>query len=69
MISNSEMPTESKVIVDIFEKLINTPSGSRPLRTIGGLDFGFQMLNDAVEPLRKASLASMGLEGMDGPSG
>ena len=68
MIADGDAPTDSKVIVDIFENLINTPAGQRPLRTIGGLDFGFQALNDVVEPLRKGSLAAMGIEDMDGPS-
>jgi len=61
-------PTDPMIVVRIFEKLINMPSGSRPLRTIAGLDFGFQALNDVVEPLRKAGLASMGLEALDGPA-
>ena len=61
-------PTDPMVVVEIFDNLIETPTGERPLRTIAGLDFGFQQLNDTVEPLRKASLASMGLEAMDGPN-
>lgn len=68
MFQDANAPTDPMVIVKIFEDLINTPNGSRPLRTIGGLDFGFQTLNDTVEPLRKQSLAGMGLEGVDGPS-
>ena len=48
---------------------INTPAGSRPLRTIVGLDFGFQAINDATEPIRKAGLESLGLAEMDGPRG
>lgn len=67
MFENPDAPTDPMIVVKIFEKLINSPNGSRPLRTIAGLDFGFQELNNAVEPLRKASLASMGLEQMDGP--
>ena len=57
----------STIVVKTFESLINTPAGQRPLRTIAGLDFGFQALNDATEPLRKASLESMGLAECDGP--
>ena len=67
-IENADAPTDPMIVVDIFDKLIHTPAGQRPLRTIAGLDFGFQTLNDTVEPLRKASLESMGLEKMDGPS-
>ena len=66
---NENAPTDPMVVVKIFEDLINGPVGSRPLRTIAGLDFGFQALNDAVEPIRKASLESMGLSHCDGPVG
>lgn len=64
---DTNAPTDAGIVSEIFERLIETPAGERPLRTIAGLDFGFQQLNDAVEPFRKASLASMGLEEMDGP--
>lgn len=68
MFEDDNAPTDPMIVVKIFENLINTPNGSRPLRTIAGLDFGFQALNDVVEPNRKAILESMGLEGVDGPS-
>lgn len=68
MFENDEVPTDPMIVVKIFENLINQPNGSRPLRTIAGLDFGFQALNDAVEPIRKASLASMELSEWDGPA-
>lgn len=68
MFEDESAPTDPMIVVKIFEDLINSPVGSRPLRTIAGLDFGFQSLNDAVEPIRKASLESMGLAGCDGPS-
>ena len=67
MFEDENAPTDPMIVVKIFEKLINSPNGSRPLRTIAGLDFGFQALNDAVEPIRKASLVAMGIEGLDGP--
>lgn len=55
------------LVVKAFEKLIDLPSGSRPLRTMVGLDFGLQELNDSVEPIRKKVLESMGLADLDGP--
>ncbi len=67
MFKDENAPTNPMIVVKIFENLINMPVGSRPLRTIAGLDFGFQALNDAVEPIRKASLESMGLSENDGP--
>jgi NAD(P)-dependent dehydrogenase (short-subunit alcohol dehydrogenase family) len=64
---DSNAPTDPMLVVQAFEKLINLPNGSRPLRTMVGLDFGLQALNDAVEPIRKGVLASMGLADSDGP--
>lgn len=68
MYKDENAPTDPIIVVKIFEDLINTPAGKRPLRTIAGLDFGFQAFNDATEPLRKASLEGMGIAQWDGPS-
>jgi len=67
MFKDENAPTDPMIVVKIFENLINLPNGNRPLRTIAGLDFGFQALNDVTEPLRKLSLESMGLSNCDGP--
>jgi len=67
MFQDPNAPTDPMIIVQIFEDLINMKPGTRPLRTIGGLDFGFQALNDAVEPIRKQGLANMGISEWDGP--
>ena len=69
MYADENAPTDPMIVVRIFEDLINTPAGSRPLRTIAGLDFGFQAFNDATEPIRKAGLEGMGLADWDGPQG
>jgi len=68
MFEDVNAPTDPMIVVKIFENLINSPAGSRPLRTIAGLDFGYQSLNDAVEPIRKAGLESMGIAAYDGPA-
>ncbi len=68
LIADENAPTDPMIVVKTYEDLINMPAGSRPLRTIAGLDFGFQALNDAVEPIRLSGLESMGLGGLDGPS-
>lgn len=60
-------PTDPMIVVEIFEDLINAEDGERPLRTIAGLDFGFQAFNDAVEPIRRAGVEAMGVPGVDGP--
>ncbi len=66
LFADENAPTDPMIIVRIFEDLINAESGTRPLRTIGGLDFGFQKLNDAVEPIRKELLEAMGIGSLDG---
>ncbi|MDJ0749709.1 MAG: SDR family oxidoreductase [Woeseiaceae bacterium] len=66
LFDSDEAPTDPHVVVEIFERLIDTPRGQRPIRTIAGLDFGFQALNDASEPIRKAGLESMGISNWDG---
>ena len=67
MFEDKNAPTDPMIVVKDFEKLIDMPVGSRPLRTISGLDFGFQALNDASEPIRKAGLEAMGVSDWDGP--
>ena len=60
--------TDPSVVVDTFEALIQMPNGERPLRTIAGLDFGLQAINDATEPIRKQTLDMMGIADHDGPT-
>ncbi len=67
MYADENAPTDPIIVVKIFENLIDMPAGSRPLRTIAGLDFGFQAINDATEPIRKAGLEAMGISEWDGP--
>ncbi len=69
LFENEEAPTDASVVIDIFDRLIDTPKGERPIRTIAGLDFGFQALNDAAEPIRQAGLESMGISDWDGAKG
>jgi len=67
MYEDDNVPTDPMIVVKIFDDLINMPTGSRPFRTIAGLDFGMQALNDATEPIRKGALESIGLSDWDGP--
>jgi NAD(P)-dependent dehydrogenase (short-subunit alcohol dehydrogenase family) len=67
LFADENAPTDPMIVVKIFENLIDTPAGSRPIRTIAGLDFGLQALNDATDPIRKAALTSIGIESWDGP--
>ncbi|MCY1718990.1 SDR family oxidoreductase [Prolixibacteraceae bacterium Z1-6] len=66
LFADENAPTDPMIIVQIFEDLINAKPGERPLRTIGGLDFGLQKLNDAIEPIRKELLEGMGIAHLDG---
>lgn len=66
--ADENAPTDPMIVVKIFEDLIDLPNGNRPLRTIAGLDFGCQTINDVTEPVRKTGLESMGLTDWDGPS-
>ena len=36
--NDENAPTDPKIVVEIFDQLIETPAGERPLRTIAGLD-------------------------------
>ena len=66
LFADENAPTDPMIIVKIFEDLINAKPGERPLRTIGGLDFGLQGVNDAVEPIRQGINEAMGLTDWDG---
>ncbi len=66
LFADENAPTDPMIIVRIFEDLINAEPGTRPLRTIGGLDFGIQKLNDVVDPIRKELLEGMGIADLDG---
>ncbi|GAB5409288.1 MAG: SDR family oxidoreductase [Balneolaceae bacterium] len=67
LFEDENAPTDPMIVVHDFEKLINMEPGTRPLRTISGLDFGFQALNDAIEPIRLGALEGWGITDWDGP--
>jgi NAD(P)-dependent dehydrogenase (short-subunit alcohol dehydrogenase family) len=64
--ADENAPTDPMVVVKIFESLINSPAGSRPLRTLAGLDFGVQAINDAIDPIRKGIIGTFGIADWDG---
>ena len=66
LFEDDNAPTSPMVVVEDFEKLIDMAPGTRPLRTISGIDFGVQAVNDALEPIRKGLAEGMGLS--DGPA-
>ena len=69
MFENDDVPTDAGIVVELFAELIDTPKGQRPFRTISGLDFGKQAINDATDPIRKASLEALNIADWDGPRG
>jgi NAD(P)-dependent dehydrogenase (short-subunit alcohol dehydrogenase family) len=69
MFADENAPTDPMLVVQAFDKLIDSPAGTRPLRTLVGIDFGVNVLNDAVEPIRIAGLEAMGIGHCDGPEG
>jgi NAD(P)-dependent dehydrogenase (short-subunit alcohol dehydrogenase family) len=65
---DGDAPTDPMIVVEAFDKLIETPNGKRPFRTIVGMDFGLQAVNDAVDPIRRQALKMMEITDWDGPS-
>lgn len=63
---DAEAPTDPSIVVDIFESLVDAPAGERPVRTIAGLDFGLQAVNDVVDPIRRQTLENMQIADWDG---
>lgn len=69
LFADENAPTDPMIIIKIWEDLIEAEPGQRPMRVIGGLDFGMQALNDATEPIRKANIDAMGISALDGAQG
>jgi len=64
---DSSAPTDPMLIVRTFDELIAMPNGTRPLRTMVGLEFGLQAINDVTEPIRTGLLNTFEIEDLDGP--
>ncbi|MCX2742663.1 SDR family oxidoreductase [Mangrovivirga sp. M17] len=66
MFEDIDAPTNPQVVVDIFDELIEMEHGTRPLRTIAGLDFGYREFNKATEKFRQETLKFMNISEWDG---
>ena len=66
MFESNEHPTDPMVVVEKFEELINAEKGKRPLRTVAGIGFGTEDINEAVESLRKENLKNLNILDWDG---
>ncbi len=54
-----------QVLVDDMIKLIETPYGQRPLRTVSGVDYGTRKLNEASTPIQASVLEAMEMTDLD----
>jgi NAD(P)-dependent dehydrogenase (short-subunit alcohol dehydrogenase family) len=64
--ADENAPTDPIIVAKIFESLIDAPAGSRPLRTLAGMDFGVQSMNDAIDPIRKGIIGALHIADWDG---
>lgn len=67
LFQDTDAPTDPQVVIDIFQRLIDTPKGERPIRTVAGLDFGLEEINRVTDPVRRGLLEGMGIQDWDGP--
>ena len=64
---DSNAPTDPMLVVKAFEGLINMENGERPIRTMVGMDFGLQAINEVTEPIRQSLLQTFEIPDWDGP--
>lgn len=65
MVADPNLPTDPQLVVDAVLKLIGTPVGYRPFRTVVGIDFGTTTLNEVASGVAAKALASLGLSHME----
>jgi NAD(P)-dependent dehydrogenase (short-subunit alcohol dehydrogenase family) len=51
-------------VADAILWLVDTPPGQRPMRTVCGLDFGANKLNDTIAPMQADVLRALGMQHM-----
>jgi NAD(P)-dependent dehydrogenase (short-subunit alcohol dehydrogenase family) len=61
MFTDPDVPTDPAMVVNEMIVLIDTPAGSRPFRTVVGVDVGVRERNAAVEPFDAAVLEAFGM--------
>ena len=69
MVADPSLPTDPQLVVDAVLNLIATPPGQRPLRTVVGVDFGAETLNEMTSSVTRQALASLGLSHMERVTG
>ena len=61
LFKNPELPTDPALVVDRVIELVEMKAGTRPFRSVVGVDFGVRDRNAAVEPFDGALREAMGL--------
>lgn len=60
----SANPPRTQDVADAIVNLIEAPTGSRPLRTVCGMDFGANGLNEQIAPVQGEVLQALGMAHM-----
>ena len=61
MFEDPETPTDPQAVVDCIVELTNMKPGTRPFRSVVGVDFGVEDRNAAVEPFDAGVLEAFGM--------
>jgi short-subunit dehydrogenase len=61
LFENPEIPTDPVAVVNRIVELLEMKSGTRPFRSVVGVDFGVRALNASTEPHEAALLETLGL--------
>lgn len=61
LFSDESTPTDPMVVVDRIIELTKMKPGTRPFRSVVGVDFGVQAHNDATAPFDAAVLDAFGM--------
>jgi NAD(P)-dependent dehydrogenase (short-subunit alcohol dehydrogenase family) len=65
MFASSPDAVDPALVVNKLVELVDLPAGTRPVRSVVGMDFGVLGINQALEPFRRAALESMGMGQLD----
>ena len=63
LFASKEAP-RTQDVADAILRLIELPAGTRPMRTVCGLDFGANGLNDQMAPVQAEVLRALGMQQM-----
>lgn len=61
LFADPDAPTDPALVVDALAALIAMEPGTRPLRSVVGVDFGIREVNAALDPMDAGLLENMGM--------